>query len=59
MIVDEFPKLRPRLLDASGQLQHHLVVIHRDEILRRDALGRARVSDGEELRLTAAVSGGS
>ncbi len=58
-LVDEFPQLAPRVVDAEGRLQHHLVVLHRDEILRGNTLSAATVSSGDELRLRAAVSGGA
>ena len=54
----QFPELRSRVLDASGALAPHLLVIRNDAVLRSSEVAQARVSAGDELRLMSAVSGG-
>jgi len=53
-----FPELGSRVLDASGALAPHLVLIRNDAVLRARDVAGARVSVGDELRLFTAVSGG-
>jgi molybdopterin converting factor small subunit len=57
-LAARFPELESRVLDASGALAPHLVVIQNDAVLRPGDAARARVSAGDELRLMSAVSGG-
>jgi sulfur carrier protein ThiS len=57
-LAARFPEMGSRLLDASGGLAPHLVVIHNDTVLRPGEAAQARVSAGDELRLMSAVSGG-
>lgn len=54
----QFPELGARVLDASGALAPHLVVIQNDVVLRTRDVARARVSAGDELRIFTAASGG-
>jgi len=54
----QFPELGARVLDASGKLVPHLVVIQNDVVLRTSELEGARVRAGDELRLFTAASGG-
>ena len=53
-----FPELGSRVLNASGALAPHLVLIQNDVVLRAADVAEARVSAGDELRLFTAVSGG-
>jgi molybdopterin converting factor small subunit len=57
-LAARFPELGSRVLDASGALAPHLVVIQNDVVLRSGDVAQARVSAGDELRLMSAVSGG-
>ena len=57
-LAARFPELESRLLDASGSLAAHLLVIQNDVVLRPSEVAQARVSAGDELRLMSAVSGG-
>lgn len=57
-LAARFPELGPRVLDASGALAPHLLVIRNDAVLRSSEVAQARVSAGDELRLMSAVSGG-
>jgi len=57
-LAAQFPELRSRVLDASGALAPHLLVIQNDTVLRSSEVAQARVSAGDELRLMSAVSGG-
>jgi molybdopterin converting factor small subunit len=57
-LVEQFPEIGSRVLDASGGLAAHLVVIQNDVVLRPRDAAQARVSAGDELRLMSAVSGG-
>jgi sulfur carrier protein ThiS len=52
------PELGSRVLDASGALMPHLVVIQNDVVLRSSEVAEARVCSGDELRLFTAASGG-
>ena len=54
----QYPELGPRILDETGELRSHLVVLRGDSVLRGENLARARIEEGEELRLFTAVSGG-
>ena len=54
----QFPELGSRVLDASGALAPHLVVIQNGVVLRAGEVAEARVSAGDELRIFTAVSGG-
>ena len=54
----QFPDLGSRVLDASGALAPHLVLIQNDVVLRPSDVAEARVLAGDELRLFTAVSGG-
>jgi len=54
----QFPELGSRVLDASGALAPHLVLIQNDAVLRPADAAEARVAAGDELRLFTAVSGG-
>ena len=54
----QFPELGSRVLDASGALAPHLVLIQNGVVLRARDVAEARVSVGDELRLFTAVSGG-
>ena len=54
----QFPELGARVLDASGALAPHLVLIQNDAVLRPGDVAEARVAAGDELRLFTAVSGG-
>ena len=53
-----FPELGSRVLDASGALAPHLVVIQNDVVLRTSEVAEARVSTDDELRIFTAASGG-
>ena len=53
-----FPELGSRVLDASGALAPHLVLIQNDVVLRPGEVAEARLAAGDELRLFTAVSGG-
>ena len=53
-----FSELGSRVLDASGALAPHLVLIQNGVVLRPGDAAEARVSAGDELRLFTAVSGG-
>lgn len=57
-LAARFPELESRLLDASGSLAAHLLVIQNDTVLRPGEVAQARVSAGDEFRLMSAVSGG-
>jgi len=57
-LAEQFPELGSRVLDSSGALVAHLVVIQNDVVLRPGDAAQARVSAGDELRLMSAVSGG-
>jgi molybdopterin converting factor small subunit len=57
-LVARFPGMASRVLDASGGLAPHLVVIQNDVVLRPGEVAQARISAGDELRLMSAVSGG-
>ena len=57
-LVARFPELESRVLDASGSLAAHLLVIRNDTVLRPGEVAQARVSAGDEFRLMSAVSGG-
>ena len=57
-LVVRFPELGSRVLDASGALAPHLVLIQNNVVLRARDVAEARVSAGDELRLFTAVSGG-
>jgi molybdopterin converting factor small subunit len=54
----KFPELGSRVLDASGALAPHLVVIQNDVVLRTREIADVRVSPGDELRIFTAASGG-
>jgi molybdopterin converting factor small subunit len=54
----QFPELGSRVLDASGALAPHIVLIQNDVVLRPRDVAEARVSAGDGLRLFTAVSGG-
>lgn len=54
----QFPELGSRVLDASGALASHLVVIQNDVVLRPSEVAEARVSADDELRIFTAASGG-
>ena len=54
----QFPELGSRVLDASGALAPHLVLIQNDVVLRARDVAEARVSAGDDLRLFTAASGG-
>ena len=53
-----FPELGSRVLDASGALAPHLVLIQNDVVLRPGDVAKARLAAGDGLRLFTAVSGG-
>ena len=53
-----FPELGSRVLDASGALAPHIVLIQNDVVLRAADIAEARFSDGDEIRLFTAASGG-
>ncbi len=57
-LAQQFPELGSRVLDASGALAPHLVVIQNDVVLRTRDAARARVSADDELRIFTAASGG-
>ena len=57
-LAAKFPELGARVLDTSGALVPHLVVIQNDVVLRTGELEGARVCAGDELRLFTAASGG-
>jgi molybdopterin converting factor small subunit len=57
-LAARFPELGSRVLDASGALAPHLVLIQNDVVLRPGDVAEARVAAGDELRLFTAVSGG-
>ncbi len=57
-LVVQFPELGLRVLDASGSLAPHLVVIQNDTVLRPSDIAETRVSAGDELRIFTAASGG-
>jgi molybdopterin converting factor small subunit len=57
-LAARFPEMASRVLDASGGLAPHLVVIQNDVVLRPGEVAQARISAGDELRLMSAVSGG-
>ena len=54
----QYPELGSRVLDASGGLAPHLVLIQNDVVLRPGDVAEARLAAGDELRLFTAVSGG-
>ncbi len=54
----QFPELGSRVLDASGALAPHLVVIQNDTVLRTRDIAETRVFAGDELRIFTAASGG-
>ena len=54
----QFPELGSRVLDASGALAPHLVVIQNGVVLRTSDVAEARVSADDELRIFTAASGG-
>jgi len=54
----KFPELGKRVLDASGALAPHLVVIHNNLVLFARDIAAANVSADDDLRLFTAVSGG-
>ena len=53
-----YPELALRVLDEGGALRSHLVVIRKDRVLARKDLAQTRVSEGDDLRIFTAVSGG-
>ena len=57
-LAARFPELGSRVLDASGSLAPHLVLIQNDAVLRAGDVAGARVAAGDEIRLFTAVSGG-
>lgn len=57
-LAAQFPELGSRVLDASGVLAPHLVVIQNDVVLRTRDVAKARVSADDELRIFTAASGG-
>ncbi len=57
-LVVRFPELGSRVLDASGALAPHLVLIQNDVVLRAADVAEARVSADDELRIFTAASGG-
>jgi len=57
-LAEKFPELAARVLDASGALAPHLVVIQNDVVLFARDIAAARVSADDDLRLFTAVSGG-
>ena len=57
-LAARFPELGSRVLDASGALAPHILVIQNDAVLRSSEVAQARVSADDELRLMSAVSGG-
>jgi len=57
-LAEQFPELGARVLDASGGLAPHLVLIRNDAVLRPAELAGVRISAADELRLFTAVSGG-
>ena len=57
-LAAQFPELGSRVLDASGALAPHLVVIQNDVVLRTSEVAEARVSADDELRIFTAASGG-
>ena len=57
-LAERFPELKSRVLDASGALAAHLLVIHNDVVLRSGDAAETRVCAGDELRLMSAVAGG-
>jgi len=54
----QFPELGSRVLDASGALAPHLVMIQNGVVLRASEIAGVRVSAGDELRIFTAASGG-
>jgi molybdopterin converting factor small subunit len=58
VLAVRFPELGSRVLDASGALARHLVLIQNDVVLRPGDVAEARLAAGDELRLFTAVSGG-
>jgi molybdopterin converting factor small subunit len=54
----QFPELGSRVVDASGALAPHLVVIQNGVVLRTSDVAEARVSADDELRIFTAASGG-
>ncbi len=57
-LAAKFPDTAIRVLDEESRLQSHLVVIHNDRVLGQDDLPRTRVSEGDDLQLFTAASGG-
>ena len=57
-LAAQFPELGSRVLDASGSLAPHLVLIQNDVVLRPGDAAKARLAAGDGLRLFTAVSGG-
>ncbi len=57
-LAARFPELGSRVLDPTGGLASHLVVIHNDVVLRPTKIADVQVCERDELRLFTAVSGG-
>ncbi len=57
-LVTGFPEVGCRVLDESGELRPHLVVIRNGRVLERAGVLQASVAEGDELQLFAAASGG-
>lgn len=54
----EHPDLRPRVLDARGDLHPHLILFRNDAELSRAGVLDETVRDGDVLELVGAVEGG-
>ncbi len=57
-LARRFPRAKSRVLDESGVLHPHLVVIRNDCVVARRGSSELRLCRGDVLRLYAAVSGG-
>jgi molybdopterin converting factor small subunit len=57
-LVEKYPGLQPKVYDAAGKLQRHLlVVLNGDDVRTLDGLETA-VADRDELQLLPAMAGG-
>jgi len=57
-LAAQYPELGARVLDASGALAPHLVVIRNDVVLFARDIASVHVAADDDLRLFTAVSGG-
>ena len=51
-------KLVPMVLGADGSLQEEYRLLHNGKVCQSDAMGKERISDGDEIVLMPPVAGG-